>query len=230
VVDYAVKFLTNFAFIFASMALFFAPFVAVFWWRNRHDIRASKPHFNFFMEQFFTSRESDYLVLAWAALEALVWFIIPEFLLILIVFMKVHRKVNLVKFDIIGTAIGTFVGLGWVMPEQVLLQVPYIYPKMLEQVHKWYEQHGVWGLAFQPFSGVPYKVFIEQASSHHFFVVTFLAIAVVARISRYVIAYQLTIGLYPLAHRFVRKHYAILFAFASAIFTALLLRVTQIYG
>ena len=90
-------FLGHFLFIFFAMVLFFVPFVTVFYFRNRHQIRDKKPHFNQFMERFFASRESNYLVLTWAALEALVWFIIPEFLLFLIIFMKVKHKFNLLN-------------------------------------------------------------------------------------------------------------------------------------
>lgn len=228
--DYLLNYVLNFAVIFVCMAAFFAPFVAVFYWRHRQGIREAKPHFNYFMEQFFVSRESNYLILCWAALEALVWFIIPEFLLVLVIFMKVNRKINLVIYDIIGTLIGTIIGLWLVMPQSVLLKVPYIYPQMLEQVHTWYTQYGVFGLAFQPFSGVPYKVFLEQAAAFHFFWPWFILLAVIARISRYVVVYELTKALFPLAHRFVRRHYAALFVFAVAIFTGLLMRVSQIYG
>ena len=108
--DTVIYFLGHFVFIFVSMVLFFVPFVTIFYIRNRQQIREKKPHFNQFMERFFASRESNYLVLVWAAAEALVWFIIPEFLLFLMIFMKVKHKINLLKFDIIGTVIGTIIG------------------------------------------------------------------------------------------------------------------------
>jgi hypothetical protein len=63
--------------VLASVALFFAPFVLVFYARNYRQITEKKPHFNFFMEKFFASKESNYLILAWAACEAVFWFIIP---------------------------------------------------------------------------------------------------------------------------------------------------------
>jgi len=229
VVQYLGLFGLNFAIVFGSIALFFAPFVVVFAVRHRRQIAASRPHFNYFMEQFFLSRESDALVFGWAALEALVWFVIPEFLLILVIFMKVHRKINLVKYDIIGTTVGTLIGIIGQPSVSWLLHVPYIYPRMIDQVQAWYAQYGIFGLVFQPFSGVPYKVFVQAAGGHHFFIVLFLLIAVAVRISRYIIAYEVTRALYPLAHQFVRKHYAILFAGATVIFTFLLLRVTQLY-
>lgn len=224
------NYLANFAVLFMSMALFFAPFVLVFYVRNRSEIKAKRPHFNYFMEQFFGSRESDALVLTWAAAEAVIWYIIPEFLLILLIFMKVKRKFDLVKYDIIGTIIGTLVALWWRLPRNSFIHLPYIRPRMLAQVDTWYRQHGILGLAHQPFSGVPYKVFNHEAVNYHFFIPLFILIAIIARMVRYVVAYEVTKALYPALHPFVRKHYGWLFVIATGIFTFLLLHVVQMYS
>lgn len=176
-----------------------------------------------------TSPESNYLVMVWAMCEALVWFVIPEFLLILVVFMKVHKKFDLVKYDIIGTVIGTAIGFMIRLSDDTFLRIPFVYQRMIDQTHVWFEQYGIWGLLNQPFSGVPYKVFIHVAHEYHFFIVLFIFIAVFARIFRYVVVYEVTKALYPLCHKFVRKHYSVLFIFAIAIFTALLMKVSHMY-
>jgi membrane protein YqaA with SNARE-associated domain len=227
---YALAYLINFCFVFGSMALFFAPFAGWFYWRHRVQIREKRPHFNFFMEKFFASTQSNYLVATWAASEAIIWFIIPEFLLFLMIFMKVRHKINLLKYDIIGTVIGTLIGVWWHAPQNVLTKIPYVFDGMVQQTRFWYDAHGIWGLIFQPFSGVPYKVFTNLAADYHFFLPLFLVIAVVARISRYFIAYELTKALYPLLHSFVRRHYAVLFVVGIAIFTGLLMKVSLTYG
>jgi len=227
---YALNYVLNFVVIFISMALFFAPFVAVFTWRNWSQMRGKRPHFNYFMEKFFMSPESNALVFCWAAAEAFIWFIIPEFLLILVIFMKVDRKFELIKYDILGTVTGTLIALTWYIPNSTFLRLPYVRPKMLQQVHIWYQHHGVLGLAFQPFSGVPYKVFTHVAWQFHFFLLTFIFVAIAARIVRYVIAYEIAKALYPALHPFVRKHYAILFVGAVAIFTLLLMHVVRMYS
>ncbi len=228
-VDVATSFLFNFVLISISIFLFFLPFVSVFWYRNRQEIADKTPHFNYFMEKFFQSRESNAMVLIWAASEAIVWFVIPEFLLILIVFMKVHRKIQLVSYDIAGTVIGTCIALFLHMPQETLLKIPYIYEGMITKVDGWYTDYGILGLFFQPFSGVPYKVFTALAMDFHFSIILFIILAVIARMLRYVIIYELTKALYPYVHRFVRKHYAILFAAAIAIFTLLLMKVSHAY-
>jgi membrane protein YqaA with SNARE-associated domain len=212
------------------MIFFFTPFVTVFWWRNREAIKEMKPHFNYFMERFFLSHESDALVFLWAAAEAIAWFIIPEFLLFLVIFMRIHRKFALLKYDLLGTAFGSVVAIYWRLPQKTFLRLPYIRPRMISQVKIWYHQHGVWGLLNQPFSGVPYKVFTHEAKSYHFFIPAFLIIAIMARMVRYVVVYEATKAGYPLIHPFVRRHYAWLFIIATLIFTALLIHVVQLYG
>ncbi|HET6925083.1 MAG TPA: hypothetical protein VFH39_04595 [Candidatus Saccharimonadales bacterium] len=220
----------NFLAVFGGMLLFFLPFCGLFAYRHRRQILAVRPHFNYFMERFFGSPEFNALVFVWAAGEALVWYIIPEFLLFLVVFMKVHRKFDLVKYDLFGTIAGTLIGLVWHLPAQAFLRLPFIRPAMMTQVHDWYASAGVWGLAHQPFSGVPYKVFTHEAAGWHFYIPLFIGIAIVARMARYLVAYGATVAIYPLLHRFVRKHYAILFVVASVVFTLLLTRVVQIYS
>ena len=227
--EYLVTLGAHFVFVFASMALFFAPFVGLFWWRHRIAVKEAKPHFNYFMERFFLSKESNYLVLCWAAAEAVVWFIIPEFLLLLMVFMKIRRKRELIVYDVIGTVIGTVIAYMWNASEQVLLSFPYVFQGMIDHVHAWYEQLGVWGLIYQPFSGVPYKVFTHLAPEYYLPVLGFLVVAIVVRMSRYLVVYEISRRLYPFLHKYVRRHYLVLFVGAILIFTMMLMRVSDIY-
>lgn len=227
--DFIISYVLNFLLVFISIGAFFAPFVAVFWWRRREHIRQNTPHFNYFMEKFFLSRESNALVLMWAAAEAVVWFVIPEFLLILIMFMKVQRKAQLVIYDVIGTVIGTVIAISLHLQDGMLLKLPYVYQGMISNVSDWFGEHGMLGIFFQPFSGVPYKVFNAQALDFGFFIPAFIILAVIARMLRYLIVYEVTKALYPFVHKYVRKHYAILFVLATAIFTALLMKVSYSY-
>ena len=230
VLDYLVSLLSNFVLVAGSIALFFAPFVLVFWWRNRKQIKATKPHFNQFAELFFTSKESNALIVLWAAGEAFIWFVLPEFLLFLVIFMKVRHKFDLLKFDLIGTAIGTVIALLWSAPTSFLLSLPFVYQGMIDQVRAWFTDFGIWGIFFQPFSGVPFKVFNHLALDFGFIIPLYLLLAIVARMIRYFVAYEVTKAVYPFIHKFVRKHYAVLLIVALVIFTMLLMRVSQIYS
>lgn len=227
--EYFLSLIQNYVFVFVAVALFFAPFVLVFWWRNRKSIKKVKPHFNQFAEKFFMSKESNALIVTWAAAEAFMWFVLPEFLLFLIIFMKVRHKFDLLKYDLIGTAIGTVIGILWHAPASFLTQLPFVYQGMLDQVTGWFDEWGIWGLFFQPFSGVPFKVFNHLALDYGFFIPLFILVAIIARMTRYFVAYEITKAIYPFVHKFVRKHYGILFCVAILIFTMLLMRVSQIY-
>lgn len=229
-VDILLSYGLHFFVVFGCMVLFFVPFAGFFYLQNRSEVLAKRPHFNQFMELFFQSKASNLLVFFWAMSEALFWFIIPEFLLLLLIFMRVKRKRQLLLYDVLGTTVGTIVGLVWVMPRATLLEVPYIFPRMVTQVQDWYEQLGLWALLNQPFSGVPYKVFIAEMHPYALPVVLFVLLAVAVRIARYGVAYYLLVLMYPVFHKFVQKHYAILFVAGIALFTLMLIRVSNMYS
>ena len=226
----ALTYLLNFAFTLGAMVLFSSPFVGWFYFQHRHSIQAKQPHFNQFMELFFQSKASNWLVFFWAACEAVFWFIIPEFLLLLLIFMRVRRKRQLLLYDIGGTVIGTAAGLLIALPTKTLLAMPYIFPGMVSVVRGWYESMGLWALLQQPFSGVPYKVFLSEFQYASVPIVAFVILAVIVRIGRYAIAYYLLGALYPVFHKAVQRHYGILLVAGIAIFTLMLMRVSTLYS
>ena len=162
--------------------------------------------------------------------EALVWFVIPEFLLILLIFMRIQGKRELLFYDIYGTAVGTLIAFAIHIPERLIDGLPYIQPSMVLQVRQWFDAHGIFGLIYQPFSGVPYKVFVHLAPEYHYFIFTFIIFAVIVRISRYYLIYLMLSGIYPILHKYVYHHYIRLFLIATFIFSLLLLRVYTSYG
>lgn len=228
--DAVVTYLLHFAFTLGAMVLFSSPFIGWFYLQHRQAIHTKRPHFNQFMELFFQSRSSNWLIFFWAACEAVFWFIIPEFLLLLLIFMRVRRKRQLLLYDIIGTVAGTIAGLWLAMPTKVLLAMPYIFPGMVSTVRDWYETLGVWALLHQPFSGVPYKVFLSEFQFTSVPIVAFVILAVIVRIGRYAIAYYLLGALYPAFHKAVQRHYGILLVAGIAVFTLMLMRVSTLYS
>jgi membrane protein YqaA with SNARE-associated domain len=222
----------HFIFITFSIVLFTAPFFLWFWWAHRARLHetAGSFHLNTYLEHFFSSTQANWLILAWAASEAVFWFVIPEFLLLLVVFMRIRRKRQMLLFDIAGTLLGTGVALVLRLPEAAIDKLPYIQERMISQTHVWYNEQGIWGLANQPFSGVPYKVFTHLAGDYRFPLLLFLIVAVVVRILRYLIAYGLFISLYPKLHRIVRRNYIPLAFGAIFIFSLLLYKTYRLYG
>lgn len=216
----------NFVVIFGAIVLFMTPFFGWYYWHHRQADATLSQH----LRQFFSSKYVNGLVFLWAFGEALVWFVIPEFLLLLAVFMRVNKKRDLLLFDIAGTFAGTLVALVIHLPPDAIAKLPYVQPAMITHAQEWFSQFGVFGLVFQPFSGVPYKVFAYLAADFNFFVPLLLLFAVLVRVSRYYIAYVVFTLAYPALHRFVYRNYVPLFVAATAVFSLLLYRVYMAYA
>lgn len=211
-----------------AIILFMAPFYLIY--RYHHSIdNGEKLTTSQHLVNFFCSRQANYLVFFWALGEALVWFVIPEFLLLLLIFMRIRRKRELLIYDIAGTAIGTVIALIVHLPDRLIARLPYIRPGMIIQTRHWYAAHGIFGLIFQPFSGIPYKVFTNLAPDFHFFLPLFIVVAVIVRMSRYYLTYVILSSIYPVLHKYVYRNYVRLYVVATFIFTLLLLRVFKSY-
>lgn len=217
----------NYLFVGAGIALFALPFFVIWRLRHRDRVLTGASHG---MEQFFESAEANALVACWAAAEALVWFVIPEFLLLLVVFMRIRRKRQLLICDMLGTVCGTLVGMSGAIPLRFVAHAPYIQPAMFDQVKAWYGRQGVFGLVHQPFTGIPYKVFVAVAAQLHYNVVVFVAVAMVVRMCRYILAYVVFISIFPALGPYVRRHYVSLSLMAIFIFSALLAAIYRRYG
>lgn len=227
--DSFINILSTFVFVLASIVAFIAPFYFVYRYRLKDD-KNVEDSISQRAEDFFLSKESNYLVFVWAMGEALFWFVIPEFLLLLVVFMRVKRKRQLVKYDVVGTIAGTLIAFQLHLTDGAISKLSFIQPKMIEQTAQWYNDLGVFGLIYQPFSGVPYKVFTLTANRYDFQIIGFIIVAVVVRMSRYVIFFGLFNALYPGLHKFVYKNYVLLLLVATFIFSMSLVRVVNTFS
>jgi membrane protein YqaA with SNARE-associated domain len=227
--DTLLKVILNYLIVQVCIVLFILPF---YWlYRRKHLPQGEvKVSLNQHIENFFTSRYANWLVFFWAMGEAVVWFVIPEFLLILLIYMRIQRKRELLYYDIYGTAAGTLLAFLIRLPEHSIDKLPYIQPRMVAQVRSWFDAHGIFGLVYQPFSGVPYKVFTHLAPHYHFFILSFLIFAIIVRISRYYLLYLLLSSIYPVLHKYVYKNYVRVFLGATFIFSLILLKVYVSYG
>lgn len=157
--------------------------------------------------------------------EALVWFVVPELLLILIIFMRTRRRRELIIYDIFGTIAGTVLAFVINLPAHLIEKLPFVQPAMIQQVAVWFDNSGIFALVHQPFSGVPYKIFAYLAPNYHILIIVFIIAAIVVRVARYYILYVLANKLYPVFHRFVYHNYILLFLIVVFIFSVSLLRV-----
>jgi hypothetical protein len=220
--------LVNFFLILVSILIFASPFYVVY--KRRQGKLSDSRGINREIENFFQSPQANWLVFFWAFGEALFWFVIPEFLLLLIVFMRVRRKRELLLFDIYGTIAGTILAFIINLPVNIIEKIPYIQPAMVHQAEIWYQKYGLFALAYQPFSGVPYKVFAFLAPNYHLFIIFFIVAAVFVRVARYYIFYAIFSSIYPVLHKYVYRNYVRLLLIVIFIFSLMLLKVFAAYG
>jgi len=226
-VQEALTVLENFVLILVSILLFASPF---YYFYKRQSHGTIKAHgINRELEQFFASKQANYLVFFWAMAEVLVWFIIPEFLLLLIIFMRIHRKRELLIYNIFGTIAGTVLAFSINLPAHLIEKLPFIQPAMTQQVAAWFDKSGLFALIHLPFSGIPYKVFVYLAPNYHILIITFIFMAILVSIARYLVVYGVLNLIYPLLHRYVYRNYVYLFLVAVFIFSMLFLRVYNSY-
>ena len=215
--------------VLGAILLFMAPFYALYRYKHYRS-RQPKVGFNQHLEYFFASKEADYLIFFWALSEAVFWFVIPEFLLLLIIFMRVRKRFDMLIYDIAGTVVGTCIALAMHLSNQSLVHLPYIKQGMIDQTYQWFHDFGIFGLLYQPFSGVPYKVFTHTFQGTALAIIGFIIFAIIVRLARYVIAYAILSRLYPFFHKYVYRNYIPLFLIAVFLFSVMLLKISNKYG
>ncbi|MDQ4059181.1 MAG: hypothetical protein M3124_08675 [Actinomycetota bacterium] len=109
------------------------------------------------------------LCFAWGFFEAFLFPIIPDFALAPLAFVAPRRAPILVATTVAGSISGGGVAylLSLTASGAVLLEHAWLVTDpMRESTAGWLQSEGVRGLAHQPLSGVPYKVFSLQAGAH----------------------------------------------------------------
>jgi hypothetical protein len=227
---YFTEIILSYFFIQTSILIFVVPFY--FLYKHYHPgISFKYLVLNSHFENFLSSKQANYLIFAWAASEAIFWFVIPEFLLLLVIFLRIKNKRTLLIYDILGTAFGTVLGLIISIYSNFdVTKVPYVTQNMVHQVQAWYQGLGSFGLFFQPFSGVPYKVFVMNVHNFDINLIWFVFLAIAIRIARYYIFYLIFVGIHPFLHRIVSRNYIPIFLLTCFIFSTLFLKVYYSYS
>jgi membrane protein YqaA with SNARE-associated domain len=193
-------------------------------WHKRIDLR---------FRNFCESNGLVLLVAVWAALEATVWFIIPEFALLITIFLRrVSAKMPILWADLAGSAVGASIayvvgalaGPGWIV------HVPYVTGAMLQQATTWMDCLGTWGLIFQPYSGVPFKVFGVAASSAGVGFLAFLGFGLTVRLQRYILVLGLFVALQRWKGEWIARHFWKWIPLAIAVFALGLIAGYGTYG
>jgi undecaprenyl-diphosphatase len=110
------------------------------------------------------------LLFAWAAGEATVWPILPDFLLIPLVVGEPRRAIRLLARSIAGMALGgsclyLFAFRQPAAAIRLLRHLPMVRAGAINRAHNDLAAHGLTTFLFQPFTGVPFKVWALLAGS-----------------------------------------------------------------
>jgi membrane protein YqaA with SNARE-associated domain len=131
-----------------------------------------------------------WVVLAWAFAEGTVWFIAPDFVVIVLSVFAPSVWRRLVVAALVGSLIGGTLcwALNSVLFEamgRVLAATPFVSTAMAEVIDGWYTEHGHLAVAFQAFSFMPFKLWTRLAVEHGFNPVLYFAIVMVSRAVRF---------------------------------------------
>ena len=171
------------------------------------------------------SRAGHAALFVWSFAEALVWPIIPDATLALLVVGRPRRWLSLAGVAVAGSAAGGAAGVfaasqgaGWPLPLTT--------PRMVTAVEGWLAD-GAAGLAHQPLSGVPYKVFVAEAGDTAVPVAEFMAATLQYRAPRLIAVAAVTATVAALGWRVVprrwqpRVHVAVLATGTVVLFAGL---------
>lgn len=129
------------------------------------------------------------LLALWAAGEASVWFIAPDFLLMPFTIVRPERWR---RFSIIawcasfigGSLYFAFCSLHIALAESILGHTPFVTPRMLASISELFDRHGEWGALAQSWSFMSFKIWTFEAVRHHFAWWTYFPIVMCSRIVR----------------------------------------------
>ena len=122
------------------------------------------------------------LCFLWGLLEGFVWPVIPEFVLVPLVFVAPRRGVVLVSSTLAGSVCGGMLAyvLSLTVAGPLMLERAWLVTDPMRDAAASWLEGGALGLLHQPLSGVPYKVFGLQAGAH-MDPLSFMAVSAVVR-------------------------------------------------
>jgi membrane protein YqaA with SNARE-associated domain len=159
----------------------------------------------------------------WAFAEAIVWPIIPDFLLAPLVIARPRRAPYILAACIAGSAIGAALiyGLAWTWAAEATRALPYLplaFEADIADVRERIAHHGAFAFLWQPISGVPFKVWSIVAATSGVSPAMALPIAILARAARMTV---IAVVCAPIGARFnrgIRDHWLILLALYVVVF------------
>jgi membrane protein YqaA with SNARE-associated domain len=123
-------------------------------------------------QDFAQSAKGDKLLALWSFMEAIVWFIFPDFLLFPLVLLAPEKATRRIVIAMTTSILGAIVMvlLLVTVPLEVtnlIFKLPFTHQAMLLKIDALAQSYSHWSVLFQPFSGIPAKVWLWDAVYIH---------------------------------------------------------------
>lgn len=178
--------------------------------------------------EFTKTRVCLALVLAWAFLEAIVWPVVPELLLVVLVLAAPSSWRRLTATALGGAVIGGVVMLG-LAGAGIETPQPLVTDSMRAEATSDVAGHGAYAVYQQPVSGIPFKVYSAAAGDAGVDPVAFVAHSAVARGGRFVLVVAVAAAV-AMAMQKWRRFYPLLVAAVVGGFALGLVRVVTAWN
>ncbi len=171
------------------------------------------------------------LLAIWAFFEASIWFVIPDFLLLILclLYPKNYKKFFLftLLFSILGIIIYfLFVSNYPLLSGKILVNTPFINQKMLDSINSLYMEKGIVVVLRQTTTFIPVKVWTFQTVLHQFNLFLYLFFVAVSRAIRMFIISLIFAFIGKRHKKIVREYSSILLLAYALIFFLVLFYVT----
>jgi len=179
-------------------------------------------------QRFAASRIAIILLAAWSFSEALIWFVLPDFLLLPLSILAPARWRLWLMVALVCSLLGTIAMIFLVghLPDfmfHLLTRLPFTHAAMFSRIETLADAYGPWSTLWQPVSGIPVKAWTWMAVSKlHWRPALYLALVLLARGLRMAIVCWLGA---QIARRFpqpLRNAWPLWFLLYSAFFFAFL--------
>ena len=113
------------------------------------------------------------LLSIWALLEASIWFVIPDFLLLILCILYPKNYIKFFLFTILFSILGIIIYFLFVsnypgLASNILINTPFINQEMLDTLNSLYTVHGITAVLRQTTTVIPVKVWTFLAVLHKF--------------------------------------------------------------
>lgn len=183
-------------------------------------------------EKFSLSYIAMIFISTWAFFESSVWFILPDFIILILVVVNPTKYKKYFGITFISSILGIlayylFVIINPTIAWNILVQTPFTTPLMVDQVATKYTTQGISSILFQSYSGIPSKIWTYTLTEiiSMKFMLYFVLVSISRGVRIFITSFVASkIGIK--GKQFIRNHFSILITLHTIIFFFVLFRIT----